>query len=131
MANVLNRTTKQFLTSVNTPDFPLVDWIHNPDLSSVTGFASKYWEISGDSVGLMDQAERDALDASEASALLDAARAEAKREYDTVIEGAHKLIKAVALVALDQINVLRGDLSRPAITVAQMKTAIENKVDTL
>lgn len=131
MANVLHRTTKQYLISVNTPDFPTQDWIHNPNLVAVTGFASKYWTISGDTVTLMSQAERDAVDASEATANLNAARATAKAAYDTAIQDLHKLIKAVALMTLDQINVLRGDVARPAITTAQMKTAIENKVDTL
>ena len=50
---------------------------------------------------------------------------------DTSVQSLEKLVKAVALVALDQINVLRADVARPAITVAAMKTAIENKVDTL
>lgn len=27
MANVLNRATKEYLTSVNTPDYPVSDWI--------------------------------------------------------------------------------------------------------
>src|SRR3990167_6362814 len=69
-ASVLNRTTKQYLTSANTPDYPTVDWIIEPDLSAVTGFDSRYWTITGDVVTLKSQAERDAVDA----ALLEAAR---------------------------------------------------------
>ena len=65
MANVLNRTSKQYRASVNTPDFPVQDWIINPDISAVVGFDRKYWIITGDSVTLMDQTARDALDAAE------------------------------------------------------------------
>lgn len=62
MANVLNRTTKEYLTSVNTPDYPVSAWIINPDISSVIGWPTRYWEITGDTVGLMDSTEREAVD---------------------------------------------------------------------
>lgn len=68
MSNVLNRTTKQYLISVSTPDYPDVDWIVNPDLSSVIGIAQKYWKISGDSVSEMTSEEKAVVDAAEASA---------------------------------------------------------------
>ncbi len=60
MANVLNRTTKQYLESVNTPDYPTEDWIINPDLSSVSGVDKKYWFLDGDTVREMTAAEKDA-----------------------------------------------------------------------
>lgn len=63
MATVLNRTTKQLLASVNTPDFPTVDWIINPDLSAVAGVPVEYWKIVGDVVSEMNQSEKDAVDA--------------------------------------------------------------------
>ncbi len=59
MANVVNRTTKQYLTSVNTPDFPTEDWIINPDLSAVAGVPSKFWNITGDVITEMSDAEKD------------------------------------------------------------------------
>lgn len=72
MAAVLNRTTKQYLPSVNTPDYPTAQWIINPDLSAVVGFSSRYWIITGDVVTLMNQAQRDALDAQLLAASRDA-----------------------------------------------------------
>jgi hypothetical protein len=65
MSDVVHRTTKQYLKSANTPDYPVETWIINPDLSAVEGFPSKYWIITGDVVTLMSQAERDAVDAAE------------------------------------------------------------------
>jgi len=73
MANVLNRTTKEYRPSVNTPDFPESDWIINPDLSAVEGQPSKYWKIDGDTVTLMDDIERTIVDAVETTAIDDAA----------------------------------------------------------
>jgi len=65
MANVLNRVTKKFLGSVNTPDYPGSDWIINPDLSAVADQPSKYWDIQGDKVMLLDDIARAAVDAAE------------------------------------------------------------------
>ena len=67
MASVLNRTTKEVLPSVNTPDYSPKDWIINPDLTAVNGFPSKYWIITGDVVTLMSDVERAAVDAAEAT----------------------------------------------------------------
>ena len=69
MAHVLHRTSKQYLESVNTPDYPTVDWIRGPDLSAVTGFASKYWIVNGDVVTLMSPAQRATVDSDEAAAI--------------------------------------------------------------
>ncbi len=59
MASVLNRTTKQFLVSVNTPEYSTADWIHNPDMSPVAGVLSRYWVIEGDTVREMTDTEKD------------------------------------------------------------------------
>lgn len=45
MANVLNKVSKEYRESVNTPDFPESDWVINPDLSAVMGTPSCYWWI--------------------------------------------------------------------------------------
>lgn len=75
MADVLNRTTMQLLSSVNTPDYPSSDWIINPDLSAVAGVAVKYWKVAGDVVAEMDQSEKDVVDAAELAEVKKAARA--------------------------------------------------------
>ncbi len=62
MAEVVHRLLKTHLTSVNTPDFPVSDWIHNPDLSAVEGVPSIYWKITGDTITEMDSLEKAAVD---------------------------------------------------------------------
>lgn len=64
MANVLNRVTKEYLTSVNTPDYSESYWVINPDLSNVHGVPNKYWKITGNTITEMDQDEKDAVDAA-------------------------------------------------------------------
>ena len=64
MSNVINRTTKQYIQFVNTPDYPDTDWIINPDLSAVDGIPQKYWKIVADTVVLMSSEEQTAVDAS-------------------------------------------------------------------
>lgn len=72
MADVLNRTTREFLRSVHEPNYPVEDWIINPDLEGVEDFESKYWIITGDIVSLMEQTARDAVDAAELESQRDA-----------------------------------------------------------
>lgn len=62
MADVVNRTTKQHLKSRHTPDYPTASWIHNPDLSALSGVPTKYWNIVGDVVSEMSAAEKQAVD---------------------------------------------------------------------
>lgn len=69
MADVLHRTTKQLLLSVNTPDYSTADWIRNPDLSAVSAVPTIYWKITGDVVSEMNQSEKDTEDASSLGAL--------------------------------------------------------------
>jgi hypothetical protein len=68
MADVVNRTTRVHLRSVNTPDYPASEWIINPDLSAVAGVPTRYWLISGNTVTEMTPAQKAAVDAAEAAA---------------------------------------------------------------
>jgi len=69
MSNVLHRTTKQYIRSVNTPDYPESDWVINPVIpDECWGYFSYYWDVVGDKVSLMSKADRDALDAAAKSA---------------------------------------------------------------
>ena len=144
MASALNRTTKQYLTSVNTPDYPVADWIIDPDLSAVVGFPSIYWVITGDVVTLMTQVERDAVDAT----ILEASRDALISEIDNVED----ILRAFANVLLDELNAqatkmaeissivdgagnysafvtaMQGVSDYPQRTLAQLRTAIRNKL---
>jgi hypothetical protein len=132
--NVLNRTTKQFIQSANTPDYPVQDWIHNPDMLQVVGYESKYWIITGDNVYLMDQAARNAVDAAELVAQKDA-------EADN-FDAAGTYFKAAMEVMIDGFNVLRAqfntttrqstqltDTNLAPYTLEQLKTAVRAKLD--
>lgn len=90
MADVVNRESpsndpayadKTLLISVNTPDFPTVNWIVNPDLSTfpggIDGYEARYANIVGDLVTYMNVSERAAVDAADAAALLANNRTEA------------------------------------------------------
>ena len=144
MASALNRTTKQYLTSVNTPDYPVADWIIDPDLSAVVGFPSIYWVITGDVVTLMTQVERDAVDAT----ILEASRDALISEIDNVED----ILRAFANVLLDELNAHATKMAEissivdgagnysafvtamqsvsdyPQRTLAQLRTAIRNKL---
>lgn len=144
MSNVLNRTTKEFRASANEPDFPLIDWIWNPDLSAVAGFGSQYWIITGDVVTLMDATQRAAVDAAN----LVITRDTSVSDLDQV-EG---VLRAFMLVVRDELNLhadkmnaimtaidnstnyatLKSNIGAivdyPQRTIAQLRTSIRNKL---
>ena len=84
MANVLHRITKQYLKSVNTPDYPLAEWIINPVLPECE---PSEWVIEDDIVRETTQDEKDikiaekaAKDSEKAAKkLLDKEKADADR----------------------------------------------------
>lgn len=146
MAAVLNRVTKQYLPSANTPEYPVSDWIINPDLSAVAGFDSRYWTVIGDTVSLMSPAERAAVDAASATSERDAIASD--------VDGAHpRIIRALAELLVDEFNAhatkmnalldaidaasslatlktaVAGIANHPDRTLAQLKTAIRNKLN--
>jgi hypothetical protein len=131
--DVLNRTTTQYLQSANTPDYPVQDWIHGPDMSAVVGFQSKYWVITGDVVSLMSPAQLAALDAAELVAQKDA-------EADN-FDADGTYFKAAMEVMIDGFNVLRAqfntttrqssqltDTNLDPYTLAKLKTAVRGKL---
>lgn len=122
MATVLQRTTKQLIASANTPDYPVDAWIIEPDLSAVTGQPAKYWTISGDTVSLMDEAARDAVDAAEAAARLDGIAGE--------LQQTENITRAFMLLVLDDRNATAAKLNSlldaidAASSLANLKTAV-------
>ena len=82
----LHRTENRMIISPPDPTiYPQDDWIKNPDLTSVVGYDIKYWvryAYPNDSVDLMSQAQRDAVDAQELSDQLDALVAEIDNQKD-------------------------------------------------
>lgn len=108
MANVLHKTRSpaDYRVSVNTPDFPVADWFHNPDVSAVAGVAIRYWKVGTNPVQEMTQTEKDAIDAT----LLAAEKAAAKAAADSAIDGfSGYSLRAIAQLIIDEINILRAD----------------------
>ena len=120
----LHRTTKQYLTSVSPASLtePESNYIQEPDLLAVAGFPSQYWIITGDLVSLEDQAARDAIDVAALVSQRDAIADE--------IDRVESYSRAFALVILDEFNALRVNAGLSTRTVAQLKTAVRNKLDT-
>lgn len=111
MATVLNRTTKQYLESVNTPDYPAAQWIHNPNLSAVQGWPSKYWTISGDNVLLMSEGERNNIDAIE----LSNSRDRTSNRMDDIED----IVRALGLSVIDLTNI-------HATSITDILNAVDN-----
>jgi len=103
------------------------DW--GPDVSSYAGLAAG-WRGS-----VPVPSEQDMLAAwatieaeREANRLLKL-RAAAKAALDDAEERTYLLVRALALVTLDEINLLRGQHSLAPRTATQLRNAIKNKLD--
>ena len=70
MANAIRKIADaqgifHYVESVNSPDYPTVDWEIDPDVSGVTGVSRNYWKYDGTNVVVeMTQPEKDAVDAA-------------------------------------------------------------------
>lgn len=89
MSSVVHRVTKEHRPSAHTPDYPVADWIINPDLTALVGVPQKYWKIVGDLVLEMIQAEKNAVDAADAAALAAAEAAYVVAERERIGLGLH------------------------------------------
>lgn len=106
MANVLHKTRVpiDYRPSVDTPQFPEVDWFRNPDISAVAAVPQKYWRVGTNPVEEMSQAEKDAVDAADVSSATSSAKASA----DAAIDGNDGYdLRALAKLMIDELNVLR------------------------
>lgn len=124
MPNWVHRTVIDYLVSVPAADLPepVANYIQDPDLAAVAGQPIKYWKINGDLVELMTAGEQAAVDAAEQ----DATRDTSADRLDQVED----VLRAFALVVLDEFNVLRAQHSLADRTIAQLKTAVRNKLGT-
>ena len=124
MPNYLHRTTKQYQQSISPIDLlePESNYVKDPDLLAVAGFNSQYWVITDDVVTLMSTSERDAVDTL--------ARDAARDNNVNQLDGLEDLLRAFALVVLDEFNLLRAEHSRAPRSIGNLKTAIRNKLGT-
>jgi len=124
MPDWIHRTNKNVLHSVASADLPeaITNYIEEPDLSAVIGQPAKYWKITGNSVSLINQAARDAIDTAE----LAVARSELADEIDR----SETFMRAFALVVLDEVNILRTNAGLSPRTAAQLKSAVRNRLNT-
>ena len=118
----LHRTTKQLLPSVASADLPepQEQYIEYPDLSAVEGFAKKYWLVQGNSIVLMTVPQRASVDLADREAQKDAIVNE--------LDDSDNLLSALALVLLDEINILRKVQALPPLTFPELRTAFRSKL---
>ncbi len=127
MADVFNRTTGQYLKSVNTPDFDVADWIINPDLSAVTGQPVKYWIIdppASDTIRSATAGEQTTIDQGIADARETAEKDGAKNSVDV-----ERVVRALVDLLPDEFNILRALHSLPDRTPAQVNAALKANID--
>lgn len=93
---------------------PVENFLREPDLSAVEGQPTKYWEISGRAVTLMDAAARDVVDTDE------------KERQDTAM--VDELDNVVVRELLEKINVLETKAGIRNTTFDEIKTDAKAKL---
>lgn len=126
MATVINRNTLEILRSVNTPDYPLADYIINPfNLDVVAAIPRKYRKLVANTnpndtevsmVVEMDAGEKVSVDGAEKVLEWDSKEANIERDE----------FKAVVAAIVKTVN-LR--LPSNKITAAEMKAAIREELE--
>ena len=118
MANVLSRKTLAYSKSVNTPEYPVAEYIHGPDMSGVEGVPQKYWKLVGDVPVEMKAAEKAVVDQAAKDAAVSAF--EAQMTTDPIY---------VALLAVveDALNEIRTAAGVPTKTVNEGRTLVSAK----
>jgi hypothetical protein len=105
------------------------DWVENPDLSALEGIVlQKYWKHSGGAIVEYTQVEKDTQDAAELAAHTAFVRESAKAQLDNFLTGS-LFMRALADVIKDEINILRAQHLLADRTLAQLKTAIKDRID--
>jgi len=86
----------------------------------------KYLKRAGNKVVEMTQAEKYIIDQKEAEE-----EAQRQEEAKDITISFDKLLKAFALVVLDEVNLLRNKLGLKERTVEQLKDTVKNKYESL
>jgi len=100
MGNVLNRKTLEYLSSVNTPDYPESEWIINPDLESLATVPRQYWKVDGYSVREMTSSEKKVVDDGSIADWKKTRISQLQNEFGRYIENHYSTLDRVLLSSL-------------------------------
>jgi DNA-directed RNA polymerase alpha subunit len=118
--------SKEYRLSVNTPDFPIAQWIINSAQAAVldlAGILPKHWNIAGDVVTEMSPAEKAIVDAAELEASRDATMAAALDDLEEITRAFTQLVRG-------ELNILRALHALPDRTLAQLRSAMRSSLGT-
>lgn len=124
MSTVVNRMTLTPLFGVDLSRYDIAHFWHDPDLSAVLSVNTIYWKEIGGVFSQMSAAEKAITDADIASANLARDRRVAKNSINNV-----RVLRALAAVIVNEINVLRTQHGLPDRTLVQLVTAIKAQID--
>jgi len=132
MPNVIHKTNRSNFKllraySVNGPDYPTADWIHDPDLSGVVAVSEVYWKSSGNAIVAMDSGEQAAQDsailaASQASTVARINENIAKRR--PALNGIGWTLDITGLVLTLNVEQLVQDSGHTATSSGSLKTFV-------
>ena len=114
---------KKYIQSVDIAPYSDPKNIIDPDLSLLIGVDKKYWKCENGGVVEMTQGEKDALDLAEINADIQSNRTSSKNYFNET------QARALIEILISEINILRSNDGLSDRTIQQLKTAIDNKID--
>lgn len=127
MSDFINKDTFQIRHSVHDPDYEeLGNWFICNDMD-IPDCENKYkkWNDEESKVEEMSQVEKDIVDLAIIEARVQA------EENAKDIDNMEKLTKALGLVILDEINILRKKVGLQERTISQLKNTVKAKYESL
>lgn len=115
MANVLNKTTLEYKESVNTPDFPKEDYLHDPDPNVIKNVPERYWKVSGESLKEMSPDEKAAKDAQTLSEDISSFAQALKDKLESYLFSKYSTADLVAISIIHQAAIIQGLQTRAAM----------------
>jgi len=128
MGDFVNRTTLATVRSVNSPDYPDPPWlsIDRATLNAINAIPLAYRKIAGDVVSEMDAAEKAAVDAAVAAALVASNRATTASEPDETVESLGWRVRALIELFNKRDNYLVNRISEIQDAMDAMKATAGN-----
>lgn len=124
MADVINRTTLVYLTSVNEPSYPEPTWKWNPDMAQVVGVEQRFWKWDAPTERPIP------MTAGEQATVIANALTAARAAAAAQLTQTENILRATVLLLLDELNAHSAKVNAilTAIdsnsTLANLKTAI-------
>jgi hypothetical protein len=119
--NALHRTQFDYLEGVELDDYPVEIWVHNPNMTPVEGVLKRYWQLTGDTLSVMSQAQKEALDLPDMPGYISNCQGMLEDRLDAYVNSRYPR-HAIAKLRILYAQAIDGTLTNRKTHIAQVWT---------